>query len=89
MASQKQLLAAQETEIKKIKDDISAREADLKNQCDQRIQKLNAQHKQQVENLNSRLADMAKKKQPEKPAVREPEKPQSKAQPERRSKRRR
>ena len=39
-----QLLAAQETEIKKIKDDMAAREADLKNQYEQRIQKLNAQH---------------------------------------------
>jgi len=57
-----QLLAAQEAEIKKIKDDMAAREADLKSQCEQRIQKLSAQHKQQVDSLNAKVAELTKKK---------------------------
>lgn len=61
------LIAAQEGEIKKIKDDLAAREADLKNQCEQRIQKLNAQHKQQVDTLNARIAELNKKREAEKP----------------------
>ncbi|WP_243359874.1 lipoprotein [Fundidesulfovibrio terrae] len=60
-----QLLAAQESEIKKIKDDMASREADLKNQCEQRIQKLAAQHKQQVDALNAKIADLSKKKDKE------------------------
>ena len=67
-----QLLAAQETEIKKIKDDMAAREADLKNQYEQRIQKLNAQHKQQVEALNAKIADLGKKKDADKAQKAEP-----------------
>lgn len=59
---QTQLLAAQEAEIKKIKDDMAAREADLKNQCEQRIQKLTAQNKNQVDALNARIAELNKKK---------------------------
>jgi len=67
LAAKNQLVAAQEAEIKKIKDDMAARESDLKNQCEQRIQKLNAQHKQQVDGLNARIAELTKKKEPEKP----------------------
>ncbi|MFP5220998.1 MAG: hypothetical protein ACLGSA_01775 [Acidobacteriota bacterium] len=73
-----QLLAAQETEIKKIKDDMAAREADLKNQYEQRIQKLNAQHKQQVEALNAKIAELGKKKEAEKPQKAEPASKKSK-----------
>jgi outer membrane murein-binding lipoprotein Lpp len=62
---QTQLLAAQEAEIKKIKDDMAAREADLKNQCEQRIQKLTAQNKNQVDALNARIAELNKKKDPD------------------------
>lgn len=69
-----QLLAAQETEIRKIKDDMAAREADLKNQYEQRIQKLNAQHKQQVEALNAKFADLNKKKDADKAQKTEPAK---------------
>jgi hypothetical protein len=60
-----QLLAAQEAEIKKIKDDMAAREADLKNQCEQRIQKLSAQQKHQVDTLNAKVAELSKKKDKE------------------------
>jgi hypothetical protein len=60
-----QLLAAQEAEIKKIKDDMAAREADLKSQCEQRIQKMAAQNKQQVDGLNAKLAECSKKKDKE------------------------
>jgi len=71
-----QLLAAQEAEIKQVKDDMAAREADLKNQCEQHIQKLAAQQKHQVDALTARIADLSKKKEPEKP---EPAKKKSKS----------
>lgn len=74
-----QLLAAQETEIKKMKDDMAAREADLKSQYEQRIQKLNAQHKQQVEALNARIADLNKKKDADKAQKSEPAAKKTKA----------
>ena len=57
-----QLLAAQEAETKKVRDDMAAREADLKNQCEQRIQKLSAQQKHQVDALNAKIAELSKKK---------------------------
>lgn len=68
------LLAAQETEIKKIKDDMAAREADLKNQYEQRIQKLSAQHRQQVDSLNAKIAELSKKKDADKAQKAEPAK---------------
>lgn len=60
-----QLLAAQQNEIQKLKDDLAAREADLKSQCEQRIQKITAQNKHQVDTLNARIAELSKKKEPE------------------------
>lgn len=70
LAQKNQLIAAQEAEIKKIKDDMAAREADLKNQCEQRVQKLSAQQKHQVDTLNARIAQLTKAKeaQEKKPA---------------------
>ena len=62
-------------EIKKLKDDMAAREADMKSQCEQRVQKLTAQNKQQVESLNARIADLNRKKEADK------EKPAAKTQP--------
>ncbi len=65
LENKNQLLAAQETEIKKIKEDMAAREADLRNQCEQRIQKLAAQQKHQVDTLNAKIAELSKKKEKE------------------------
>ena len=64
-----QILAAQEAEIKKLKDDMVAREADLKNQCEQRMQKVAAQNKQQVDALNAKVAELTKKKDAAEKAV--------------------
>lgn len=58
----KQIVAAQEAEIKKLKDDMAAREADLKGQCEQRLQKVAAQNKQQVDGLNAKIAELNRKK---------------------------
>ena len=68
VASKNQLIAAQEAEIKKIKDDMAAREADLKSQCEQRLQKAGAQQKQQVDALNAKVAELQKKREAEKKA---------------------
>ena len=46
---------------------MAARELDLKNQCEQRMQKTAAQHKQQVDSLNARIAELNKKREAEKP----------------------
>lgn len=63
-----QIIAAQESEIKKIKDDLASREADLKNQCEQRFQKQAAQNKQQTDALHAKIAELTKKKDADKPA---------------------
>lgn len=72
LAQKNQLIAAQEGEIKKLKDDMAAREADLKNQCEQRVQKLTAQNKHQVDALNARIASLTKAA--EKPQAKTPAK---------------
>lgn len=77
LAAQKQLLTAQETEIKRIKDDMAAREADLKAQCEQRIQKQAAQNKQQLDALHAKIAELNKKKDADKAPKAQP--PKSKA----------
>jgi len=79
LASKNQLVAAQEAEIKKIKDDMAAREADLKNQCEQRLQKAGAQQKQQVDALNARIAELQKKREAEKAQKAEPGKAKGKS----------
>ena len=76
-----QLLAAQEAEIKRVKDDLASREAELKNQCEQRIQKLSAQQKHQVDALNSKVAELSKKKEADKTKNAEPAKTKPKARP--------
>lgn len=78
LAAKNQLLAAQEAEIKKIKDDMAARELDLKNQCEQRMQKTAAQHKQQVDGLNARIAELQKKRDTDKAQKAEPQKAKAK-----------
>ena len=78
LAQKNQLLAAQEIELKKAKEDLAAREADLKNQCEQRIQKLSAQQKHQVEALNSKISELSKKKEADKAKNAEPAKAKSK-----------
>jgi len=65
VAEKNQLLAAQESEIKKIRDDMAAREADLKTQCEQRVQKLSAQHKREVDGLHAKIASLTKAKDAE------------------------
>ncbi|MFZ5425581.1 MAG: hypothetical protein ACOZEN_01295 [Thermodesulfobacteriota bacterium] len=65
VAQKSQLIAAQESEIKKLRDDLAAREADLKAQCEQRVQKLAAQHKHEVEGLRAKLAAQAKTREAE------------------------
>lgn len=62
VAAKNQIIAAQEAEIKTLKDDMAAREADLKNQFEQRLQKQAVQNKQRVDALQSRIADLTKKK---------------------------
>jgi len=74
-----QLLAAQEGEIRKLKEDMAARDLDLKNQCEQRIQKLTAQNKHQVDALNARIAELTRKKEQDKAHKAEPEKSKSKS----------
>ena len=83
LAAQKQLLAAQEAETKKIRDDMAAREADLKSQCEQRIQKQTAQNKQQVDALHAKIAELNKKKDPDKASKAAPPKAKQKARPRR------
>lgn len=68
LAQKNQLLAAQDAEIKQVKDDMAAREADLKNQCEQQVQKLAAAQKHQIDALNAKIAELNKKKEQEKPA---------------------
>ncbi len=65
VAEKSQLITAQEAEIRKLKDDMAAREADLKSQCEQRVQKLEAKHKHDVDALNAKIASLSKKKEPE------------------------
>ncbi|WP_243438604.1 hypothetical protein [Fundidesulfovibrio soli] len=79
IAAKNQLIAAQEAEIKKIKDDMAAREADLKNQCEQRMQKAGAQQKQQVDALNAKIAELQKKREADKAQKAEPHKTKSKS----------
>lgn len=74
-----QLLAAQEGEIKKLKEDMAARDLDLKNQCEQRIQKLTAQNKHQVDALNARVAELSRKKEQDRSQKAEPDKSKSKS----------
>lgn len=66
LAEKAQIVAAQEAEIKRLKDDMLAREAELKSQMEQRIQKLTAQSKQQVDALNAKVAELSKKKEADK-----------------------
>lgn len=61
-----QIIAAQEAEIKTLKDDMAAREADLKNQFEQRLQKQAVQNKQRVDALQAKIAELAKKKEADK-----------------------
>ena len=56
-----QLLAAQETEIKKIKDDMAAREADLKNQYEHDCLFISAANKEGIEQLREMIVTMVKR----------------------------
>ena len=65
LAEKTQIIAAKDTEITRLKDDMAAREAELKNQMEQRIQKLTAQNKQQMDALNAKVAELSRKKDKE------------------------
>jgi septal ring factor EnvC (AmiA/AmiB activator) len=70
-----QIVNAQSEEIKRLKDDMAAREADLKSQCEQRLQKATVQSKQQIDTLNAKIADLNKRREAEKsqkPEVKHP-----------------
>jgi hypothetical protein len=61
-----QIVNAQSEEIKRLKDDMAAREADLKTQCEQRLQKALVQSKQQIDALNAKVADLNKRRDADK-----------------------
>jgi uncharacterized protein YoxC len=71
-----QRISALEAEVKKTKEDFAAKEQEIRSDAQARVQKLNVSHRQQVEDLKAKIAELSEeKKKSTKPAAKTPATP--------------